>query len=293
MVYYLFRIAGYICPRLPPSFGYWLSARLGDLAFLFAARTQPMYFLNLRRVLGKDATPAQLNAVAHRGFQNLFKNYFDLFRGHAMTRDTVHAQVLAVNGLGYLENAIKQGKGVIGGSGHFGTWDMIVQVASVYLDTRIVVPNERLKPEKLNRYILRLRSRPNIEIIPIDVAPRAMIKALKAGQMVGLAYDRDITRTGPIVNFFGAPTQMPDGAVQLALKYGSPVIMGFSVRQADNRSVVYIEPPLQFSCSGNLEVDICSGVQQMAAILEKYIRQYPDQWLMFQKIWDETHSPAT
>lgn len=286
MLYYLFRIAGVICPLLPTSLGYWLMSRVGDVAFLCTARSRSAYFNNLRHVLGADATPAQVNSVARRGFQNLFKNYFDLFRGHGMTRDQIRAQLSAVYGLEHLENAIKQGKGVIGGSGHFGTWDMVLHLASVYLETRIVVPNERLKPEKLNQYILRLRQSQNIQVIPIDVAPRALIKALKAGNMVGLAYDRDITRTGPFVKFFGVPTQMPDGAVQLALKYGCPVIMGFSVRQPDNTSVVYIEPPLEFHCTGQAEIDICAGVQQMASMLETYIRQYPDQWLMFQKIWD-------
>ena len=33
--------------------------------------------------------------------------------------------------------------------------------------------------------------------------------------------------------------------------------------------------------------DLQIGVQRIAAVLEKYIRQYPDQWLMFQKIWDD------
>ncbi len=288
MVYYLFRFAGYICPLLPAQFGYWFAARVGDLAFFVSARRQHIYFSNVRRVLGPEATPAQINRVARRGFQNLFKNYFDLFRGHAMTRDRIRAQLASVHGLEYLETAIKQGKGVIGGSGHFGNWDMILHLASVYLDTHIVVPNERLKPERLFQYILRLRQDQNIEVVPIDVAPRALVKALKAGHMVGLAYDRDITKTGPIVNFFGAPARMPDGAVQLALKYGTPVIMGFSVRQPDNRSIVYIEPPLEFSRTGNTDLDICAGVEQMTAVMERYIRQYPDQWLMFQKIWDES-----
>ncbi len=288
MLYYLFRVAGLICPLLPPSLGYWLSARIGDVAYLTTARSRSVYFFNVRRVLGKDATAEQINAVARRGFQNLIKNYFDLFRGHGMTRDKIREQVSAIQGLEYLENAIKQGKGVVAGSGHFGTWDMILHLASVYLSTQIVVPNERLKPEKLNQYVLALRKSQNIQVVPIDLAPRALIKALKAGQMVGLAYDRDITQTGPFVNFFGVPTQMPDGAVQLALKYQCPVIMGFSVRQPDNKSAVYVEPPLEFARTGQAELDICAGVQLMASILEKYIRQYPDQWLMFQRIWNET-----
>ncbi len=287
MRYFIFRLAGLICPLIPPGLGYWLAARLGDIAFLFTAPARSTYFVNLRRVLGPEAAAAQVNSVARRGFQNLVKNYFDLFRGHSMARGKIRSQVSAIHGLEHFEHAIKQGKGVIGGSGHFGTWDMVLHIASEYLDTRVVVPTERLKPEKLNRYVLALRKSENIDVVPVDIAPRALIKALKAGQMAGLAYDRDITQTGPRVEFFGVPTQMPDGAVQLALKYGCPVIIGFSVRQPDDKSVVFIEPPLEFIKTGQPELDICEGVQKIARILEKYIRQYPDQWLMFQKIWDE------
>ncbi len=285
MAYYFYRFAAFICPLLPARFGYWLFARFGDLGFLFAVKQQGAYFYNLRRVLGDRATPAQINAVARRGYQNLLKNYFDLFRWHRVTKDELRQQLAGMYGFEHLENALIQGKGVIAGSGHFGAWDLVINLAAVYLNRKIIVPNERIKPEKLFQYILALRRSQGIEMVPLDIAPRALIKALRDKEMVGLAYDRDITQTGPIVTFFGAPTQMPDGAVQLSLKYGAPVIVGFSVRQPDNRCAVYIEPALEFEKTGDTPHDIQIGVQRIAAVLEKYIRQYPDHWLMFQKIW--------
>jgi lauroyl/myristoyl acyltransferase len=290
MKYYFFRFAGWLCPRLPTRFGYWLFARFGDLMFLFTAPTQTAYFFNLRRVLGDNATPAQTNALARRAFQNLLKNYFDLFRGHALTPEEIRAQLASVQGMEHLENALRQGKGVIAGSAHFGAWDLFIHLAAIHLQTRVVVPNERIKPEKLFQYILNLRQSTGIEMVPLDIAPRALIKALRAGQIAGLAYDRDITKTGPRVNFFGAPAQMPDGAAQLALKYDAPVIIAFAVRGPDNRSQVFIEPPLAFTKTGDTPRDIRDGVQQLANVMEKYIRQYPDQWLMFQEIWDDGNS---
>ena len=287
MTYYLFRFAGWLCPRLPARFGYWLFARFGDLMFLFTAKKQTTYFFNLRRVVGNAATQAEMNALARRAFQNLLKNYFDLFRGHAMTKEKIRAQLTSVHGMGYLENAMKQGQGLIAGSAHFGAWDLFIHLAAIHLNTHVVVPNERIKPEKLFQYILRLRNSQGIEMVPLDVAPRALIKALRAGHIAGLAYDRDITKTGPVVNFFGAPAQIPDGAVQLALKFDAPVIIAFAVRCPDNRSEVFIEPPLEFAKTGDAQRDIHEGVQKVANVMEKYIRQYPDQWLMFQKIWEE------
>jgi len=287
MTYYLFRFAGWLCPRLPTRFGYWLFARLGDLMFFFTAKEQTTYFYNLQCVLGDDARPAQMNAVARRAFQNLLKNYFDLFRWHGISKEEIRTQLAGLHGFEHIENALKQGKGVIAGSAHFGAWDLFINLAAAYLDTRFVVPNEHLKPEKFFQYTLNLRASQGIEMVPLDVAPRALIKALHDKQIVGLAFDRDITKTGPFVNFLGRPTQMPDGAVQLALKYGAPVIIAFCVRLPDNRSEVFIEPPLQFAKSGDAQRDLREGVQKLADVMERYIRQYPDQWLMFQKIWDD------
>ena len=287
MTYYLFRFAGWLCPRLSTRLGYWLFARLGDLMFLVTAKKQTTYFSNLRHVLGDDAPPAQINAIARRAFQNLLKNYFDLLRGHRLSKEAIRAELTDVHGMEHLENAMQQGKGLIAGSAHFGAWDLFIHLAATYLNAHVVVPNERLEPEKLFQYILDLRKSQGIEMVPLDVAPRALIKALRTGQIAGLAYDRDITKTGPVVNFFGKPAQMPDGAVQLALKFGAPVVIAFSVRCPDNRSEVFIEPPLEFVKTGDAQRDIREGVQRIANVMEKYIRQYPDQWLMFQKIWDD------
>ncbi len=292
MMYYLFRLGGWLCPRLPARLGYWLFARLGDLLFLLTAHRQTVYFANLRRVLGDTVTPSERNAIARRAFQNLLKNYFDLLRAHRMTPAEIRTQLANVHGLEHLEKTLQQGKGLIGGSAHFGAWDLFIQLAAVHLNTRVVVPNERIQPEKFFRYIQRLRASQGIEIVPLDLAPRALIKALRAGQMVGLAYDRDLTGTGPRVNFFGEPTQIPDGAIQLALKYNVPVIAAFAVRRPDNRSEVFIEPPLELERTGDLQRDIQNGVQKLAYVMEKYIRQYPDQWLMFQPIWDQHGSSS-
>jgi KDO2-lipid IV(A) lauroyltransferase len=259
---------------------------LGDLFLFFTVARQTTYFRNLRHVVGDAATPTEMNAIARRAFQNLGKNYFDLLRGHALTKDQLDAQLADAHGMEHLENAMRQGKGLIAGSAHFGAWDLFIHLAAVHLHTRVVVPNERIKPEKLFQYILSLRASQGIEMVPLDIAPRALIKALRAGQIAGLAYDRDLTQTGPVVNFFGAPAQMPDGAVQLALKYDAPVIIAFAVRCPDNRSEVFIEPPLQFEKTGDRQRDICQGVQKLTGVMEDYIRRYPDQWLMLQPIWN-------
>lgn len=285
MTYYLFRFLKFACPLLPSRFGYWLFARLGDAVYAIIAKPDSIYFQNLRRILGVSASPDLVRTTARRGYQNLLKNYFDLFRAHGINKEKLKKQLAGVEGFEHLEGAMKQGKGVIAGSGHFGAWDMVIHLTGIYLDTKVLVPQEHLKPEKMFQLVMSMRREQGIDVVAVENSPREILRALKAGRIVGLAYDRDITESGQIVNFFGAPARLPDGAVQLALKYNCPVVIGFAVREPDNRARVMIEPPLRFERSGDAARDLRSGVEKIAAIMEKFYRAYPDQWLMFQKIW--------
>jgi lauroyl/myristoyl acyltransferase len=285
MSYYLFQLFKFVCPLLPNRFGYWLFARLGDVVYALSAQRNSLYIQNLRRVLGADATPQRLRDTARRGYENLLKNYYDLFRAHGINKEELKKQLASVQGLEHLEEALKQGKGVIGGSCHFGAWDMVIHLTGIYLDTRVLVPQEHLKPERMFQLVMSMRRAQGIDVIAVENSPREILRALKAGRIVGLAYDRDITQSGQVITFFGAPARLPDGAVQLALKYGCAVVIGFAIRECDNRARVIIEPPITFERTGDAKRDLRAGVEKIAAIMERYFRANPEQWLMFQKVW--------
>jgi KDO2-lipid IV(A) lauroyltransferase len=138
-----------------------------------------------------------------------------------------------------------------------------------------------------------VRAAQGIELVPGDGAGRVLIKKLRAGAVLGLAIDLDPTHSGPIVNFFGAPAQLPDGAAVLAVKYDAPLILGFSRWVDNNKCVVTIEPPLELERTGDLAKDTRAAVEKIVARLEFWIRQYPEQWLMFQPVWESDKLQAT
>lgn len=289
LIVWLFRLATWIVPLLPERFGYWLFARFGDLVFWFSRSTRERYIKNLKHVLGDGTAPEEMARITRRATQNLLKNYYDLFRAHRLTREQVFAQLAGVSGLEYLENAIAKGKGVVGGSAHFGNFNMFVHLTAVYAAGRyqVIVPMERLKPDALFDMAAKLRASQGIQIVPADTAGRVLIKKLKEGAILGLAIDLDSTRSGTVVNFFGAPARLPDGAAILALKYDVPLILGFIVRRADNKCDVTIEPPLELERSGDLLADTRRAMEKIVSRMESWIARYPDQWLMFQPIWEE------
>jgi len=288
LAYYFYRVAGSLGPRIPRRFGYWLAAKTGCVAF-YASRTGATALKeNLSHVFGAKANDASVTATALKVFANLSKNYFDLFHKHALDEQAANATV-TIRGVDHLGEALENGRGLVLVSAHFGPFDALWQIASA-LNLNMTIPAEHLKPEKLYQYVCKLRASDRIRLLPIDGPLLGVYRALRRGETVGVAADRDITRSGILVDFFDAPARLPDGHVQLALRTGAMLTTCFALRQPDNSSLIQIEPPLQMEQTGDFERDVRVNVRKVVARMEEWISRYPEQWLMLYPIWrDATH----
>jgi lauroyl/myristoyl acyltransferase len=54
-------------------------------------------------------------------------------------------------------------------------------------------------------------------------------------------------------------------------------VPGFVVRTAPGRYRVQVEPP----------VTGARALETLAATLERYVRAHPEQWFVFEPVWDE------
>ncbi|HOU24362.1 MAG TPA: lysophospholipid acyltransferase family protein [Anaerolineae bacterium] len=274
---------GTLMPLVPPSLGYRLFTRIGDLSYDKGTTARQNVDDNLRHVLGEQADPARTASVAREIFRNQARNYYDLFRVASLSEEKIR-QLVTVHGLEHIEQALSQGKGLIAVTAHFGNLDVVAQAFALH-KYPITVVAEHLKPEKLFQYVTSLRASKGIQIIPADSFLRPIFRTLRQNGIVGIAADRNLTGTGSVVNLFGAPALLPDGHVQLALRTGAPLGFFFSLRRPDNTFEAHIEPPLDLERTGDQERDVRSGMAQIAAVLEKHIGQHPEQWVMFQPIW--------
>ncbi len=285
MMYYVFRLVGLLAPRLPAGLGLRLAAVLGDLWYHLARGQRAILLCNLRHVLGPAATEETIRHTAREIFRNSFRNYYDLFRLPHLPAEDVE-KLIVVQGEEHLREALAVGKGAILATAHFGNVEIMTRTSAIR-QYQITGVAEHVQPERLYRYLLAQRSSGGVHLVPIDGSLKAIFRALRANQLVGLAADRDVSGTGITVPFFGAPANLPVGYVSLARRTGAPVLPIFIVRQPEGRFVIQIEPPLALANSGDRERDVRSGVAQMVAVLERYIGQYPEQWTFYQPIWDQ------
>ena len=280
--YWMYRVLGAIVPLIPPRLGYalfgWIGARFFDW---FADAREPLRD-NLRHVM-PTAAPSEIDRAARGILRNHLKNYYDFFRSTRLTKADI-AKLVQVNGFENLTNALARGKGVIFITAHFGNLDIVGQTFAIR-GYKVTTPAEHVKPEILYQRIVATRAAKGLTIIPVDGPLLALIRALKKNEIIGLASDLDVTKSGIVVKFFDAPARLPDGHVQLALRTGAALLPAFSMRLPDNTFAAYAEPAIELQSGSDFDADVRAGVEQVARVMEKWVGQHPEQWVIFHRIW--------
>jgi KDO2-lipid IV(A) lauroyltransferase len=285
LVYYACRAGGVIVPKIPPAAGYALCRAIGAILYQVNQPARETIQFNLRRILGPDCSPPELERRTRLAFNNILYNYFDLFRLPALTDEAVD-QLVTVEGWENVEAALAlaQGKGIVMTSAHLGNIEVVLY-AMLRRGLKITIPVERVEPPELFEYLSQLRMSKGLNLIPVDGPLLHLIRTLKKGGVAGLAGDRDITATGQVVEFFGYPAQMPDGHVRLALKTKAPLVIGFSYRKPDHSYCAYFLPPFLPLATGTEEERVAAGIRFVLDKMEEAIFRSPEQWAVTVPIW--------
>jgi KDO2-lipid IV(A) lauroyltransferase len=139
------------------------------------------------------------------------------------------------------------------------------------------------KDKKVNSFFDGQRKRLGIDVIPTGVAVKRCYKTLKGGGMCAFLGDRDFSNTGLKVSLCGRTAEIPRGPGYFACKTGALIVPVFFIRRDKYYFDFIMDKTIVYGCDGiNSEDDL---VKAYAQVIGKYIKQYPDQWYMFQNYW--------
>ena len=181
---------------------------------------------NLARVIG--TTPAEVPDALMRASVASYARYWrEAFRLPTMNQAALATRLDRVFiGAENFADAHRGGRGAVIALPHSGNWDMAgVWLAQNYGTFTTVA--ERLTPESLYDRFIAYRESLGFEVLPLTGGPRPpmqiLAERLRANRFVCLMADRDLTRSGVQVNFFGEPTRLPAGPARLAIETGAPL----------------------------------------------------------------------
>jgi phosphatidylinositol dimannoside acyltransferase len=282
--YRVLRLSVVVASLLPMRLGYFLAECGGYALFLLSARRRSIIGNNIRRVLDVEMDERRVRRKVCCVFKNMAKNYFDMTKLSQLRFQNLEGSV-TIEGWHHLAKAVTDARGTIIASAHLGNFEIAAQFLAAR-GIKMAIFVEAFDSTAFLRNIAVLRQRNGCRIIPVNIgAMRDGLQILRDGGTVVIVCDRDIQGNGLKVKFFGEETTLPSGAVSLALRTGATIVPLFCVRKSSNRSAIYVEPPIRLVDTGNRSHVVKANMERLAAIMERYIRQYPEQWVVLEPVW--------
>lgn len=273
--------------KLPESWAQRAFQFFGDLAWRREGKLVRQLEANLVRVLGPDVDGKKLRAVSREGMRSYARYWLEVFRLPVMPVERLVDGMRAEGPFDEAFGYMAQGRGVVFALPHTGNWDQ----AGAYIMAKgagsITAVVERLKPEAVYEKFVAFREGLGMEVLPASGGARPfgiLAQRLRAGRVVVLVADRDVTGTGIEVDFFGEKCMMQPGSAALAVQTGAalmPVVLWFD---GDGWGV-RIGSAIPVPELPSRKERVAAMMQDVARFFEDGIREHPQDWHMLQPLF--------
>ena len=266
---------------LPERSAYRLFSFIGRRAVKANGKSVQRLRFNLSRVK-PELSEIELENLVSRAFDSYLRYWCDTFRIQDWSTQRMQETVILTNGH-LLIDPMRSGKGVVIALPHSGNWDH----AGAYfcsIGIPLVTVAERLKPEALFQRFLEYRNSMGFEVLSLDSRSFVtLMKRAREKRLIALVADRDLSRAGVDVDFFGYPSRMPAGPALLAVKTGIPLVVAHVSYTSTGIHIDFTE--VSVPETGDESEKVSKVVQACADLFARGIAEHPEDWHMLQRIW--------
>ena len=293
VVYWLFRLTILLTRPLPLRLGYRVAAIVAEICYHFFHRQRRALNDNLAWVMGSDDR-REVDAVARRAFRNFGKFVIDFIHFPAMSREEVRRRLVFSQWV-ELDEVMAARRGMLIVTMHFGSWDLGAAALAAY-DYPINAIADNYGYDAMNDLVHGSREKIGMKIIQIDRVGPNVFRALKRGEILALLIDVPAPDQAITVDFLGAPAEVSSVPARIALRTGAWVVPALILRGPQDDAL--IRPVLdvrtaRYEATGDEERDVYALTQLMMQSFEGLIREHPEQWFIFRRMWPQMPQPST
>ena len=284
-LYILYRIGFFLVNSLPLKFAYGLACFVADTCYLVQHKDRESVIKNIGTILGGTTDRRTLRRMARELYRNFAKYLVDFFRSSNIDTEYVK-KFVNVEGAGNIDAALDRGKGVVALSAHIGNWELGGSIISLigYPLSAVVLPHSN---KKIDNFFKKQRLVGKVAPIDIGIALKECYRLLKANKVLGLLGDRDFTKSGLMLDFFGKKTLFPKGPAVFSYRLGSAIVPTLVVREPDDTFRITFEEPIYADQDMAEDAAILELTKKCAQVMESYVRRYPTQWYIFRDMWSK------
>ncbi|HDR03978.1 MAG TPA: hypothetical protein ENN84_01855 [Candidatus Marinimicrobia bacterium] len=268
----------------------WLGRRLGDLLWLFFPYRLKVMVINLGIVFPQWSR-RQILKKAHkiyRFFGEVSATYFILHRKSMITK-ILNTEDDSPELFSHL---LSQGKGILYATLHCGHWEALVaywQLTKLPFSGIYKVQKNPLSHKFFDQR--RLKFGDTLELLESKRGISAFVENIQSNRVVVNAIDQSARSRGIEMSFFGEIIEAPRGNAKMKILSGAPLVFGYHRYVNGHYYLHKKEIPLKAMTEINDE-----NIRYINEILlreaEEVIRNHPEQWMWFHKLWKGKYKVA-
>jgi lauroyl/myristoyl acyltransferase len=259
----------------------------GNLLRIF--RTDPAYSPGVQPDGTYVDEGKELRTLSREVMRSYGRYYLETFRMQVIGVDRIAAGMHVNTDQADLTlEYMKNGRGVIFALPHMGDFEQAGLWINNYGAGSFTTVAERLEPEAVFQKWLDFRQGLGMEVLPTTGGPHpfgVMAQRLRAGKLVCLVADRDLSDTGVEVDFFGEKALLPAGPASLAIQTGAALMPVACWFEGVDEWGAHIYDEIPVPSDGTRKEKAAAMTQAMATAFENAIREHPQDWHMLQKLF--------
>lgn len=284
--YWAFLLFRAIVLALPLKSAQRLGDIIGRISYLLISGRRRVALENLRQAFS-EKSDTELRRIARDAFRNFGIAFAELLWFPNLTDETIR-RLVHIKNPEVLERGRNRGKGLILLTGHFGNWELIALSVAYLMQMQCTVIVQTQSNALVDEVINRHRCLFGNKVAPMGVGIREILRTLQNKGVVGIAPDQSGPTEGVYVDFFGRMVATHQGPAVFALRTGASMQMGLMLRQEDGTYEVVIHEVESSDLIDDSDVNVAELTRRHTALLEHYIRMYPDHWLWMHRRWKYT-----
>jgi KDO2-lipid IV(A) lauroyltransferase len=227
----------------------------------------------------------EIKNLAFKNFVSIGITFMEIMAFQKMNKYEI-LDLATVNNLDLAEEKIKNEKGVILLTAHIANWELGALFMGLALNKQINVLVKKQRNRLVAKWMSDIREKFTNKEIPLGVSVRELYKTLIQGGIVGIVGDQRAKKDdGVVVNFFNQPTLTFQGFAALGIKNKVPILVVLAERLSNGKYFIDITEINYENLPKSTSEKIRELNQRYMNILEKKIRENPEQWLWMHNIW--------
>jgi KDO2-lipid IV(A) lauroyltransferase len=242
--------------------------------------------LNNLKTAFPDLDKRQIKKLAYKNYKSFAIVVIEIMCIPSLSEEKLQEKIKC-DDIDIINEKYKEKNSIILLTGHFGNWELGAMVVGLLADFHLSVLVKTQRNRIFSKWMNKAREKFGNSTIVLKkgYGAREIFKSLKSGGGVGIVGDQRGKRESIRVKFFGKDTPLFSGSAAIALKTRVPTFVLLAARQSDYNYKFFAEELNFDNLPEDKEEAVRELTQRYISVIERYTRQYPEQWLWMHNIW--------